>query len=265
MTTGDGSAPVPFDDRGFAYGDGVFETVLVRNGAPTLWSYHLDRLHRGCDVLGITRPHPDVLASVFSSVAPLQVTKLVVTRGSGGRGYAPPEPSEPRIRWRSTPFSPQPGHWVLDNSARLCDLHLGHQPALAGIKHLNRLENVLARKELSSSIYIEGLLADIEGNLVEATAMNLCWHDGQQWRTPPLKQCGVAGTLRAALIESGMLDIAPLRIDALDQAQALCVVNSVQGVWPLKHVYNADDICIWTSRYSAHEALQSYAHGLLGY
>nr|WP_298059951.1 aminotransferase class IV [uncultured Halomonas sp.] len=152
---------VPFDDRGFAYGDGVFETVLLRAGAPVLWDYHTARLKRGCQRLGIPAPCQTSLDATWQGAptAALEVLKLVITRGSGGRGYAEPDIVSPRLLSRRTPFQPLVSRWQQGVTVRLCNLRLGHQPCLAGIKHLNRLENVLARREWSDTSIAEGLLA----------------------------------------------------------------------------------------------------------
>ncbi|MGJ8513382.1 aminodeoxychorismate lyase [Carnimonas bestiolae] len=258
-------APVPFDDRGLSYGDGVFETVLVRNGHPLLWPYHLRRLMHGCDRLGIPRPQRTELEAAFSCAVGLQVSKLIVTRGSGGRGYLPPANPEPRIRWRSTPFEPQRARWQEGIRVKVCDTRLARQPLLAGIKHLNRLENVLARQECDPSLYAEGVMLDTEGWVTDATAMNLAWFDGQQWLTPPLDQCGVSGTLRAALIERGLLFERRLHVDELDAVEALCLFNSVQGVWPVASLHQGAQAWRWSPQALPLARLSEPAQALLGY
>ncbi|WP_245598913.1 aminodeoxychorismate lyase [Halotalea alkalilenta] len=261
-----GDTMLPFDDRGLAYGDGVFETVLVRDHRPTLWQAHHARLVHGCEVLGMCPPDREALEAAFAGAAGLKVTKLIVTRGSGGRGYLPPAQPKVRLRWRSTVFVPDAARWSAGVEVGLCRLRLARQPALAGIKHLNRLENVLARAEWRGEKIAEGLLADQQGWLTEATAMNLCWHDGRRWFTPPLEQCGVAGTLRAALLEAGSLEIAPLHLDELTRARALCLINSVQGLWPLRRLHFPTQREPFEPPLAdAHLALQRSAHRLLGY
>ncbi len=253
---------VPFDDRGLAYGDGVFETVLLREGKPVLWSYHLARLRRGCQRLGIPVPCQEALYATWQGIAetPLEVLKLIVTRGSGGRGYALPESPMPRLLSRRTPFVPATARWQKGVTVRLCRLRLGHQPALAGIKHLNRLENVLARGEWQSADIAEGLLADMHGELVEATSMNVFWQRQGRIYTPRLDKCGVAGTLRDALIEQGIVREATLPVAALPTLELggqfgtgrlwlVCHTGTQKQTWPLEPV---DDF-------------QVAAHRLLGY
>ncbi|MGM0638724.1 MAG: aminodeoxychorismate lyase, partial [Pseudomonadota bacterium] len=187
----------PLDDRGAAYGDGLFETILLRDGRPLLWDEHLSRLVRGCHALAMPMPAEHELAAPLAEAGNgLQVLKLTLTRGSGGRGYRPPVSPVPRLRWQFAAFAPAEAHWQQGVRVRHCRLRLGLQPALAGLKHLNRLESVLARAEWNDEDIAEGLLCDSDGRLVEATAMNLVWQRAGRLETPRLDRCGVAGTLR---------------------------------------------------------------------
>lgn len=259
---------VPLDDRGLAYGDGLFETVLLRHGRPLLWHWHQRRLMRGCQVLGIEPPDLTALEGLYQASAAtteLEVLKLIVTRGSGGRGYACPDTARPRLLSRRTPFQPDSHRWRLGIAVRLCHLRLAHQPLLAGIKHLNRLENVLARREWEGDQIGEGLLMDAQDNLVEATAMNLFWRQGRRLWTPCLDGCGVAGTLRDALIAHGIVEEGHLKRQALFQIDALWVGNSVQGIWPVHSLLDdaGDPVHHWTA--GNFDSLQNAAHALLGY
>ncbi|RKR06348.1 aminodeoxychorismate lyase apoprotein [Kushneria sinocarnis] len=273
-----GDAPVPVDDRGLAFGDGVFETILVRDGQPLLWESHLARLHAGLQRLGIPAPEPDALTVLPAQAGHgLAILKLMITRGSGGRGYQVPEDVQPRLRWRIMPFAPRSERWQDGIAVRSCAWRLARQPALAGLKHLNRLDNVLARREWTDPAIAEGLLRDGEGVLIEATAMNLAWfdRDARRWLTPRLEQCGVAGTLREVLLEEGQLTEVEAGPAALEQAEAACVFNSVQGVWPLERwlegVRSDTAVlrCHWRLRDPAVQKplrdLQAAAHARLGY
>lgn len=258
---------VPIDDRGLAYGDGLFETVLVRDGEPLLWPEHMARLERGCHALGIPLPVKAELDGLPALAgAGLKVLKLVLTRGSGGRGYRSPSPAEPRLVWQVAGFAPQARHWETGVRVRQCRLRLGIQPLLAGLKHLNRLENVLARSEWDDPGIAEGLLCDSQGRLVEATCMNLVWQRGGRLETPGLEACGVAGTLRAALM--ARLPIAEVAAgpEALIDAEAVWLCNSVQGVWPVVRLDDADGTLRrgWKLG-DVHRVLQREAHALLGY
>ncbi|MDN3555674.1 aminodeoxychorismate lyase [Halomonas maura] len=257
---------VPLDDRGLAYGDGLFETVLVRDGVPLLWEQHLARLARGGVALGIALPARATLDALPARAGKgLRVLKLVLTRGSGGRGYQPPEAPTPRLRWQAAPFSPSPSRWQ-GVRVRHCALSLAIQPRLAGLKHLNRLENVLARAEWTDPGIAEGLLSDAEGRVVEATCMNLFWWREGRWETPRLERCGVAGTLREALLARLAIREVDARPEVLASSEAVCLANSVQGVWPLTRLEDAEGrpLARWSPGVR-HRALQAEAHGLLGY
>ena len=258
---------VPLDDRGLAYGDGLFETVLVRDGQPLLWDQHMTRLARGCQVLGIPLPPRDELNRLPGQAGSgLRVLKLMLTRGSGGRGYLPPTSSSPRLRWQATAFSPQPPRWRDGVRVRHCRLRLGVQPLLAGLKHLNRLENVLARAEWSDAELAEGLLCNSDGWLVEATCMNLFWQRGGGLETPRLDDCGVAGTLRAELLERLPVSEVKVTPAVLTEAEAVWLVNSVQGVWPVARLDDAEGakLASWSIG-RTHRHLQAVAHDLLDY
>ncbi|XKE46781.1 aminodeoxychorismate lyase [Halomonas organivorans] len=264
LTPGEG---VPFDDRGLAYGDGLFETVLVRDGVPQLWERHLGRLARGAAALGIPLPERGRLDALPARAGEgLAVLKLVLTRGSGGRGYLAPEAPEPRLRWQVLPFSPVPARWWQGVAVRHCRLRLAVQPALAGLKHLNRLENVLARGEWRDPEVAEGLLCDAEGRLVEATCMNVFWWSDGGWQTPRLEGCGVAGTLREALLARGGIREVTAGPEVLERVEALCLGNSVQGIWPVTRLDDTEGrpLARWTPT-ERHRTLQAEAHGLLGY
>ncbi|RCV87842.1 aminodeoxychorismate lyase [Billgrantia montanilacus] len=267
MSLASEQSSVPMDDRGLAYGDGLFETVLVRDGTPLLWDEHMARLARGCQVLGIPLPARDALDCLPERAGPgLRVLKLILTRGSGGRGYLPPASSSPRLRWQAMAFSPQPSRWRDGVRVRHCRLRLGIQPLLAGLKHLNRLENVLARNEWSAPDLAEGLLCNSDGWLVEATCMNLFWLREGQLETPRLDDSGVAGTLRAALLERLPVSEVMATPDVLAGAEAVWLANSIQGVWPVAQLDDAGGtrLANWTIG-RAHRHLQAAAHDLLDY
>lgn len=258
---------VPFDDRGLAYGDGLFETVLLRAGVPVLWRYHVERLAKGCQCLGIPLPCQSALNATWQGKpsAELEVLKLILTRGSGGRGYAQPEPVTPRLLSRRAPFQPSVQRWQQGVTVRLCNLRLSRQPRLAGVKHLNRLENVLARQEWSDATIAEGVLTDSEGLVVEATSMNIFWQQAREVFTPRLDQCGVAGTLRAGLIDKGAVAQASLPLDQFPDVERLWVANSVQGVWPVTTLLAADGSLLKRWSMNEPDPIQRLAHQLLGY
>ena len=234
---------VPADDRGLAYGDGVFETVLLVDGRPVWWEAHLARLERGAAALGIVAPERalwqrDLQRALASGRAGAgrQVLKLILTRGSGARGYAVRAPSRPR---RIVSIAGAPA--VLDAARhglrlRWCRTALAIQPALAGLKHLNRLEQVLARQEWSESDIDEGLMCDTQGRAVSAISGNLLCLTGRGWITPPVDQAGIAGVCRARLLASGLVIEGELRPDDVMSSDAVAVCNSVRGILPVRQL-----------------------------
>ncbi|WP_189515374.1 aminodeoxychorismate lyase [Kushneria pakistanensis] len=260
---------IALTDRGLAYGDGLFETVLLRDGVARLWDEHCERLSQGAQRLGFEAPSRAWLDALPGKApAGEHVLKITLTRGSGGRGYRPPLPAEPRCYWQFIPFTPMPERWVQGITVRLCRLRLACQPVLAGIKHLNRLENVLARQEWQDDTIAEGILLNDRDQLIEATAMNLAWHDQGRWWTPALTECGVEGTLRRALIERGHLSVADhAPLSRLLNSQSACLFNSVQGLWPIVMCHDADghDTPGQWRIDEAVRCLQREAHTLLGH
>lgn len=221
-------------DRGLAYGDGVFETILVHRGMPVWWEAHVARLVAGAARLGI--PLPDAVplrAEADALVAGMArgVLKLILTRGSGGRGYAPPPEPVPTLLLSlhdAPPAAP-----VAGLALRWCDTRLAIQPRLAGIKHLNRLEQVLARGEWRDPGIHEGLMCDTQGRAVCATAANLFVRLDGQWWTPPVDRCGIAGVCRGWLLEhagAGERELLPHDVEAAD---AVFLCNSVRGILPV--------------------------------
>nr|WP_306671508.1 aminodeoxychorismate lyase [Endozoicomonas sp. ONNA2] len=224
-----------------AYGDGLFETVRVSDGKPTLADHHWRRLQRSCQQLGIAVDTERLLAEVDAFLLDNQagdaVLKVIITRGSGGRGYNPEGCLCARriLSLHSLPSRPRdPGRYGA--RVKLCQMRLGRSP-LAGLKHLNRLEQVLARSEWRGDAYDEGLLCDYHGNLVEGTMSNLfiVTHEGDLV-TPDLSFNGVAGVCRDFIIEFGChlgLTVKERCVPrGLDVAE-IFLCNSVNGVWPV--------------------------------
>jgi 4-amino-4-deoxychorismate lyase len=234
------AAGVPADDRGLAYGDGVFETLLLHRQQPVWWDAHIDRLERGAAVLGIAAPERsawradlDALLDACAEAAHRRaVVKLMLTRGSGQRGYRADGNSLPRrIAVLSAASSIDPRQQVDGIALRWCDLRLAAQPRLAGIKHLNRLEQVLARAEWSDPTVHEGLLCDSDGAVVCATAANLFIVREGRLLTPLVDRCGIAGTCRAFLLPQA--EACRLGRDDVLTADEVFVCNSLRGILPV--------------------------------
>jgi 4-amino-4-deoxychorismate lyase len=226
-------------DRGLQYGDGVFETMRVRRGRVRLLEYHLERLDLGCRQLKITGPSAAILRRELKRAAALRseaVLKLIVTRGPGRRGY---RPTGRERCTRILALHALPHSAVADerNAARLrlCTTPLGFNPRLAGLKTLNRLESVMARAEWSDARIWEGLMQDVDENIVCGTMSNLFLRKGSTLMTPMLDRCGVAGVMRRWVLASAAdlkLRIAERRIGWRDLrgAEEVFMSNAVVGL-----------------------------------
>jgi len=227
-------------DRGLMYGDGVFRTFLLHGGRPVLWQRQYTKLASDCKALRIDCPPADSFEQDLTAIAarhPDCVVKIVVTRGSGPRGYAIPHTATPtRVVFASElPAYPQ-SHYASGVRVRLCRVRLGTQPALAGVKHLNRLENVLARSEWSDPEIAEGLMCDSDDNVICGTMSNLFMVEHGILLTPRLTRCGVAGVQRELVLELAQANkvearVTDISIDRLLAAEELFLVNSVIGQW----------------------------------
>jgi 4-amino-4-deoxychorismate lyase len=221
-------------DRGLNYGDGLFETMLLSNGCVRFFDAHLERLELGCRRLQIDPPDADALRKDVASILASQregVVKIVVTRGSGGRGYRPDPASRPT---RIVSLHELPA-MTAAIQARWCETRLSRNPALAGIKHLNRLEQVLAQQEWSDASIAEGLMLDNEGELVCATAANVFVVQAGELRTPDLRFCGVRGIMRDAVIRTATQLGIGVHEEALwphhlETADEVFLTNAVRGV-----------------------------------
>lgn len=227
-------AVIHADDRGFNYGDGLFETILVRAAQPVWWDAHWARLQRGASVLGIDCPAADAILAAAQPLLRVHrdgILKMVLERGSGGRGYALPEQPQPilLLSWHPLPApAPRPGLCL-----RWCQLRLGIQPRLAGLKHCNRLEQVLARAEWCDPRVHEGLLCDALGAVTGAISGNLFVRIEGRWLTPPVDRCGIAGVCRAWLLRQGCAREQRLTPAAVEAAEAMFLCNSVRGILPV--------------------------------
>lgn len=232
-------------DRGLLYGDGVFRTMLVKAGHSLCWQRHYEKLRGDCAALGIECPSKEILAKEISKVikkTPDCVLKVIITRGEGRRGYAIQQDMVPTRILMASPI-PQhpPSHYSDGVKLHLCKTRLAIQPCLAGIKHLNRLENILARREWNDPEIAEGLMLDMEGNVIEGTMSNLFLLQGDTLFTPDLDGCGVAGVQRARIMEIAgrlgmMVKVEKLALARIYAADEIVLCNSVIGAWQVREL-----------------------------
>lgn len=243
---GHDSALCPLD-RGLSYGDGVFRTFKVIEAMPTDWPRHYQKLVADCGALGIVCPSPELLMSDIHSLFDLDevaVAKIIITRGLGERGYAPPAVTMPtRIVVKSAiPQYPE-DHFSVGVALHVCTTRLSYQPLLAGVKHLNRLENVLARAEWSDPLYADGLMLDADGHVIECTSANVFARFGETLCTPSLSKCGIAGVTRQKIMDVAhylklQTVVADITLEHLLTADEVMICNSMYGAWQVRSVAN---------------------------
>lgn len=234
-------------DRGLAYGDGLFETICFINASPVSWDMHFTRLILGCKRLGIT-PLPDLqilLDCIKQTINKSDFTryatvKIILTRGCGGSGYAIPKTQEPLIILSIRARQELDERLYVDGvRVKLCDLRLSRQPALAGLKHLNRLEQVLASQELKGTSYFEGLLLDDQDMLVEGIKTNVFYVKNTCLYTPSLDQCGVEGIMKKKVLEWCVeqkikVHSGHFPFTDVTEASEMFLTNSLIGVVPVQ-------------------------------
>jgi len=232
---------LPVTDRGLAYGDGLFETIAVRHGRIALLERHLQRLGEGARRLLLPLDLAQVRAELLAFAGELGdgVAKLIVTRGDGQRGYAPPAAARCRRILSASPPPAYPARHRLDGIRLFpCVTRLAEQPLLAGLKHLNRLEQVMARAEWQDPACPEGLMRDSSGRVIEGVYSNLFVVRGGELLTPALERCGVAGVMRAEILARAaaagfLVRIGDLDYPALLAADEVFLCNSQYGIWPV--------------------------------
>ena len=250
LINGESVSSVALNDRAFAYGDGLFETIRYCNGRLLFEDLHLQRLMHGCARLGLNCDtaalEREIERALQMSAHPDGILKIIVSRGSGGRGYRPPQQGANRIlTLHPLPeHSSPPEHGI---KAYLCHQRLAVDGQLAGIKHLNRLEQVLAAGEWQDGEVMEGLMLDADGYVTEGTRSNLFFVKGNRLHTPDLSRCGIDGIMRQVLLqryqsraETGYYTLADLHM-----ADEVFVSNSVIGVWPLLSLQSANVRIEW--------------------
>jgi 4-amino-4-deoxychorismate lyase len=243
LVNGVEASAISVDDRGLQYGDGLFETMAAVDGRVRRFDRHLERLAEGCRRLALPMPDFNVIADECARALEglgAGSVKLMLTRGPGPRSYRPPtEPAVTRIVVSSAPRprnDPRAGIVV-----RLCDTPLGLNPLLAGIKHLNRLEQVMACAEWDDPAIAEGLMSSVDGRIVSATAANVFLVIGGRLVTPDIRDCGVAGVMRGLVLVAARdvsipVEVRDMDVADLEDAEEIFLTNAITGVRPVGEV-----------------------------
>lgn len=245
LINGEAKDTISAFDRGLQYGDGLFETMAVHNKNVYLWEMHWERLEKGCEQLSIEIPNKATIENEIASICDLEntskfVIKLIITRGEGQRGYrfSANQNTTRIITSNSWPDYPEK-HQIEGVSVRYCETPLSENSKLAGIKHLNRLEQVLARNEWHTNEFQEGLMSTNQGNVVDGTMSNIFAVKDNILFTPDLSLSGVAGVMRRRVIKIAKeLDFSvyekKLTKVELELADELFLTNSLFGIWPVR-------------------------------
>lgn len=230
-------------DRAIQFGDGCFTTARVIDGEIRLFDAHVKRLELACDKLGIAFPDARVLSEEMRRLAePHQAAalKVIITRGAGGRGYSPAGCDSPNRLLSISPWPAFYRDWRKEGITLLqSPVRLGQNPDLAGLKHLNRLEQVLIRRHLEQSDAQDALVLDSEGWLVECCAANLFWRKGLRVYTPRLDQAGVNGLMRQHILK--LLADSPWQpeevregVGVLETADEVFICNALMPIIPVR-------------------------------
>lgn len=242
LVNGIAANQVNCSDRGLQYGDGLFETIACKAGKLLLWKVHMKRLQQGCERLNIPAINAEIwLEDIRKLVNKNEncVIKLIITRGESGRGYvAPTDPIPTRIV-TSHPWPNYPSENVEKGiRVRVCHTQISVNLSLAGLKHLNRLDNVLARNEWADESFVEGLMLDDQGYVIEGTMSNIFAVKNDVMYTPMIKRSGVKGVMRTEIIHMASQNNIKLietdfKLHELVEMDELFMTNSIIGIWPV--------------------------------
>ncbi|KPZ66050.1 Aminodeoxychorismate lyase [Pseudoalteromonas sp. P1-16-1b] len=225
-------------DRGLNYGDGFFTTAIITDGQVEHWAYHKARLIECAQRLAFPALEFTALESHITQQVASQaqaVVKIVVTRGEGGRGYAPPSECNLNIFVSVLPY---PKHYnsLTDTgiSLSISPIKLAVQPHLAGLKTLNRLEQVLIKNALQAQHTDDALVLDCNNNVIETSAANIFAIKNNKVFSPRLDECGIKGVFLQSLCDKLAVEFKTVSVDDLTQADAVFLCNSLMKIVPVK-------------------------------
>lgn len=233
----------PFD-RAFQYGDGIFRTFVVENKKVLHWKHHYQKIVEDCLALKIIPPkEKDLLIDIdtlFKSNKK-SVGKFIISRGNSERGY---KFSEDIVHNRfliktEMPIYPKE-YFEQGVNLFVCKQKLSTS-ILSGVKHLNRLENIIARQEWKGDYYFDGILLDQHGHVIECISCNIFMRIGNTIYTPKIKQVGIKGVTRGLIIKTSIklgfkIKETTFKLDKLLQSDEVLITNSLFGVLQVKEI-----------------------------
>ena len=241
-------------DRATQYGDGCFTTMLVEHQQVQLWSLHLTRLKVSLARLAITAPN---WQQVYTDVIALALKyphkggiKILISRGSGGRGYNPTGCNDTQVIITHFEWPLHYQQWQQQGIVLgVCQQRMGNSPMLAGMKHLNRLEQVLLKQEIEQAGWVDAIALDGDDRVIETTVANLFWRKGNTVYTPALQRAGVAGVMRQHVLD--MLyklncdyQVGDFDLAAVFAADEVFITNALMALVPINQIQ--------TTQYSEH-------------
>jgi 4-amino-4-deoxychorismate lyase len=246
LINGSASKKISPYDRALQFGDGIFRTFVVKNKKPWHWAHHYKKIVVDCRAMKIKPPSEKILLSDIDRLFKTKqksVGKFMITRGESERGYGFKSSITPNRFLIKTKMPSYPkAHFQSGVSLYICKLKL-HPSFLSGIKHLNRIENVMARSEWQDSRYADGILLNDQGHVIECVSSNLFMRKGHTIYTHPLKNIGVKGVTRDLILKilpQLGFKVKEIRFDLnkLLAADEVFITNSLFGVWQVKKIKN---------------------------
>ncbi len=233
-------------DRSFQFGDGCFSTLLTCKKQIQAWNYHRERLVSCLKVLCISEPNWHQVYEWCNSVVldgEKSGLKIHISRGTGRRGYGIAGASTPTVTITAFDYPLHYNEWISKGvSLGICETHLGHQPLLAGLKHNNRLEQVLVKAEIEHNDWNDAVVCDLEGKVIETSVANLFWVDSDfRLCTPKLNLSGVSGVMRKQVIEEAITKKVTLierdfTINEILNAKEVFMTNALLQVCPITSI-----------------------------
>lgn len=257
---------IPFNDRIALYGDGCFTTIAISQSKAELLDLHLARLKRDCLRLYIDFQLWRELENAITDLALSTVSgvlKVVVSRGQGGRGYSPKNCINPTAYISISKMPKHYKNWRANGiSMSISSVKLAIQPLLAGVKHLNRLEQVYIKRELDQVEFEDLLICDMNDHMVESSAGNVFWRKNDMWFTPKLDKCGVNGVMRNRLLD--LFETKNIKVkqkhsytDELFESDELLITNSLMRIVPVYRLQTDTSSKSWQRNDSHVDSLQS--------